>query len=325
MTRPLRIQYPDAWYHVMNRGRHQDALFLDSMDYSMFIDLLREAGTIWKIKIAAYCLMTNHYHLLMQTPQANLDRCMRHINGIDTQRFNRRYKMDGQLFRGRYKAILVDADNYLLELVRYIHRNPVRAGIARKPGEYRWSSYRGYLSDSDNWKWLNKEFVLEMLDDNKSRQRKAFLYFMSQGDSEDIQEFYEKKNLPSFLGSDGFIEKIKTKYHEIKKHKEVPQSKHLEPTIEDIRRIVSEAYKVDEARLLKMRRGFYNEARDVAVYLSRMNTGNKLDKIGEAFNISNYSTVSSVIVRIRNRMNVDKVLARRMRQIEKAVKGQRQT
>ena len=325
MTRPLRIQYPEAWYHVMNRGRNQDALFIDKRDYSEFTDLLQEAGAMWKVKIAAYCLMTNHYHLLMQTPQANLDRCMRHINGIYTQRFNRRYKMDGQLFRGRYKAILIDADNYLLELVRYIHHNPVRAGIVKRPEEYLWSSHRGYLTESDNWKWLQKEFVLGMFDNNKVGQRRAFLKFIGQGDSEDIQKFYEKKNLPYFLGSEGFIEKIKAKYFGIKSHKEVPQSKHLAPTIEDIRRIVSLAYNVPEESLLKMRRGFYNEARDVAVYLSRLNTGKKLDEIGAAFNIANYSTVSSIIINMRNRSNADKVLTKRLREIDQLVKGQRQT
>jgi putative transposase len=217
MTRPLRIQYPDAWYHVMNRGRHRDAIFKEDSDYSIFIDLLQEAGSAWKLKIAAYCLMSNHYHLLIQTPQANLDRCMRHINGIYTQRFNRKYHVDGQLFRGRYKAILVDADNYLLELVRYIHGNPVRAGIVRRPDEYRWSGHRGYLSTSENWNWLNKAFVLEMLDARIAGQRKAFLDFMAQGDSEDIQDFFSKKSLPSILGSDGFIEKIKTTYFGTKK------------------------------------------------------------------------------------------------------------
>jgi len=123
MTRPLRIQYPDAWYHVMNRGRHQDTLFHDRQDYSVFLDLLKESGALWKIKIAAYCLMTNHYHLLIQTPHANLDRCMRHINEIYTQRFNRKCHTDGQLFRGRDKAVLVDADNYLLELGVSISKN----------------------------------------------------------------------------------------------------------------------------------------------------------------------------------------------------------
>jgi len=309
----------------MNRGRNQDALFIDNTDYSTFIDLLQEAGAMWKIKIAAYCLMTNHYHLLVQTPQANLDRCMRHINGIYTQRFNRRYKMDGQLFRGRYKAILVDADNYLLELVRYIHLNPVRAGIVRRPEEYLWSSHRGYLTESDKWKWLQKEFVFGMLNENKAGRERAFLNFIGQGDSKDIKNFYEKKSLPSVLGSEGFIEKIKAKYFGIKKHKEVPQSRHLEPRIEDIRKIVSLAYEVQEESLLKMRRGFYNEARDVAVYLSRLNTGKKLDEIGAAFNIANYSTVSSIIVNMRNRSNADKGLTRRLRELDQLLKGQRQT
>jgi putative transposase len=148
MTRPLRIQYPDAWYHVMNRGRHGESIYNDEQDYQAFIDLLKETGSMWNVRIAAYCLMTNHYHLLIQTPKAKLDRCMRHINGIYTQRYNRKHHMDGQLFRGRYKAILVDADNYLLEIVRYIHRNPVRAGIVKHPRDYRWSSHRGYIYES---------------------------------------------------------------------------------------------------------------------------------------------------------------------------------
>lgn len=325
MTRPLRIQYPDAWYHVMNRGRHQDTIFHDRQDYSVFLDLLQESGVLWKIKIAAYCLMTNHYHLLIQTPQANLDRCMRHINGIYTQRFNRKYYTDGQLFRGRYKAVLVDADNYLLELVRYIHRNPLSAGIVKMPEAYPWSSCRGYLSQSDNWKWLHKEFILKILDDNRNRQRKAFLEFMNQGDSVDVQEFYAKKNLASCLGSSGFIEQIKTKYFATKKHKEVPQSRYLEPTIEDIRKTVSSAYKVPEASLIKLRRGFYNEARDVAVYLSRLMTGKKLVEIGAAFDIANYSTVSSIIVNMRDRSKTDKALVKKLKQIELVIKGQRQT
>jgi len=309
----------------MNRGRHQDTVFHDRQDYAVFLDLLQESGALWKIKIAAYCLMTNHYHLLIQTPQANLDRCMRHINGIYTQRFNRKYHTDGQLFRGRYKAVLVDADNYLLELVRYIHRNPLRAGIVTMTEAYPWSSYRGYLSQSDNWKWLHKEFSLGILDDNRNRQRKAFLEFMNQGDSVDIQEFYAKKNLASCLGSSGFIEQIKAQYFATKKHKEVPQSRYLEPTIEDIRRTVSKAYGAPEASLIKLRRGFYNEARDAAIYLSRLITGKKLVEIGAAFDIANYSTVSSIIANMRDRSKTDKVLAKKLKQIDLGIKGQRQT
>ena len=131
MSRPLRIQYPDAWYHVMNRGRRGESVFLEKQDYSMFVELLKEVVDMYKVRVAAYALIPNHYHLLIQTPGGDLARCMRHLNGIYTQRFNRAHHCDGQLFGGRYKSILVDADSYLLELVRYIHRNPLEAGLER--------------------------------------------------------------------------------------------------------------------------------------------------------------------------------------------------
>ena len=151
MVRPLRIEYPDAWYHVMNRGRRGEQIFLEERDYKTFLELLMESAQLWHLRIVAYCQMPNHYHLLVQTPDANLSRCMRHINGVYTQRFNRLHQCDGQLFRGRYKAILVDADSYLLQLVRYIHRNPLRAGIVEELSSYEWSSHRGYLSKSRKW------------------------------------------------------------------------------------------------------------------------------------------------------------------------------
>ncbi len=114
MSRPLRIQYPDAWYHLMNRGRRREEIYIDKGDYIAFIELLHEASEVFNVCIAAYCLMSNHYHLLIQTPDGNLSRCMRHINGVYTQRFNRRHGHDGPLFRGRYRSILIDQDSYLL-------------------------------------------------------------------------------------------------------------------------------------------------------------------------------------------------------------------
>ena len=118
MSRPLRIQYPNAWYHVMNRGRRAEAIFGGKNDYFTFIDLLKETVELWNSRVSAYCLLSNHCHLLEQTPDANLSRCMRHIDGAYTQRFNRSHHVDGQLFRGRYKGILIDAGTYLLEMVR---------------------------------------------------------------------------------------------------------------------------------------------------------------------------------------------------------------
>ena len=132
MSRPLRIEYPGAWYHVMNRGRRSESIFSDKHDYLMFIDLLIEISEMCNVNIAAYCLMANHYHILLQTPDGNISRCMRHLNSVYTQRYNRTHGLDGQLFRGRYKSILVCNDSHLLQLVRYIHKNPVKAGIVKK-------------------------------------------------------------------------------------------------------------------------------------------------------------------------------------------------
>ena len=151
MSRPLRIEYPGAWYHVMNRGRRAESIFSGKNDYALFIDLLKDSCELWNINVGAYCLMSNHYHLLIQTPEGNLSRCMRHINGIYTQRFNRAHHCDGQLFRGRFKSILIEEDSYLLQLVRYIHKNPLRAGRVKRLDAYPWSSHRGYRSKAKKW------------------------------------------------------------------------------------------------------------------------------------------------------------------------------
>ncbi|WP_196141202.1 transposase, partial [Aliikangiella sp. G2MR2-5] len=124
MPRPTRIEYQGAFHHVMNRGRHRRAIFHDRRYFEAFLKTLEEAHQRFDAVIHAYCLMSNHYHLLIETPKANLGQIMKHINGLYTQRYNRLKKVDGPLFRGRYKSILVEADAYLLQLSRYIHRNP---------------------------------------------------------------------------------------------------------------------------------------------------------------------------------------------------------
>src|SRR6056297_1189667 len=215
MSRPLRIEYPDAWYHVMNRGRRDEAIFADKKDYQCFVDLLKETSEMWGIKMAAYCLMPNHYHLLAQTPHANLSRSMRHVNGVYTQRYNRRHGCDGQLFRGRYKSIVVEEDSYLLQLVRYIHKNPVKAGLAKTPGDYSWSSHKAYVSGAKQWYWVYKDFLLSMLTPDKNVRVKAYKAFMAETDDE-MEKILEGKKWPSFLGSDGFAEWIKAKFHESK-------------------------------------------------------------------------------------------------------------
>ena len=159
MPRPLRIEYPGAFYHVMNRGNARQQIFRSARDYRIFLDLLKESVEKWEIRIHGFSLMPNHYHLLMETPLGNLSRSMRHINGVYTQCYNRHWKQDGHLLRGRYKAILVEEDAYLIDLLRYIHLNPVKVGLADKPEKHSWTSHRIYLG-GDGPPWLTTDRLL---------------------------------------------------------------------------------------------------------------------------------------------------------------------
>ena len=145
MSRPVRIQFEGALYHVTSRGDRREPIYEDNDDRSAFLDILGEVSETFNWICHAYCLMTNHYHLVIETPDGNLSKGMRQLNGVYTQASNRRHKRTGHLFQGRYKAILVDADAYLLELTRYVVLNPVRAGMVDEPGNWPWSSYQAMI------------------------------------------------------------------------------------------------------------------------------------------------------------------------------------
>ena len=173
----------------MNRGRRSEKIYFVDADRNAFIKVLQEAAELWNLRIAAYCLMSNHYHLLIQTPEGNLSRGMRHINGVFTQRFNRRHKNEGQLFRGRYKAVLVEADSHLLEVMRYIHRNPLRAGMVKSLGEFRWSSHDGYLSRAEKWSWLQKDDLLSMLSNRGQPRKEPISISLAKGSQKRLRGF----------------------------------------------------------------------------------------------------------------------------------------
>ena len=244
MSRPLRIHYPDAWYHVMNRGRRGEEIFTGKNDYNAFIELLKELVEDYNVKIAAYCLMTNHYHLLVQTPDANISRSMRHLNGVYTQRFNKTHLCDGQLFRGRYKSIIVDGDSYLLELLRYIHRNPLEAGIVEKLNKYSWSSHKGYLSAAKKWDWLHKNCILSLFSKIKAESIRRYQQFVSRETPEEISQIVDRKKLPAAIGSNLFVDKIKEMFFSNKTHEEVPESRFLAPDVDRIVEEVCKYYKV---------------------------------------------------------------------------------
>ncbi len=309
----------------MNRGRHGEAVFESKDDYHLFLDILHEAIDLFCLRISAYCLMSNHYHLLVQTPEGNLSRCMRHINGVYTQRFNIGHGLDGQLFRGRYKAILVGEDSYLLQLVRYIHKNPQRAGMVKSVELYEWSSHKGYRSKTKKWDWLHKQFVLSMISKDPSMQLKGYRAFMAEDENELFLEKLNLKKLPSVLGEQTFVRKIKGKFFERKRHLEVPESKSLAPSGEMIINTVCEHYGTDKAQLSLTRRGINNEARSTAIYLFRHLKGESLINIGKTFDICSYSTVSSIIERFKVRMHSDRKLSRKVEQLRESLMRQAQT
>src|SRR5207245_11338614 len=160
MARPLRIEFPGAFYHVINRGQSRRDIFLEDKGRQSFLDLLGELVRLWKVEIYAYCLMSNHYHLLLSTPATGLARAMRHLDGVYTQKFNRVHHRDGPLFRGRYKAILIDAEEHFLSVVRYIHHNPVAAGLVTDMDRYPWSSHWGLIKKKQCPAWLETDAVL---------------------------------------------------------------------------------------------------------------------------------------------------------------------
>ena len=315
MSRPLRIEYPDAWYHVMNRGRRGEDVFSAERDYDLFVHLLRESTQAWNVRVAAFCLMTTHYHLLIQTPEANLSRCMRHVDGVYTQRYNRAHRCDGPLFRGRYRAILVEADTYLLQVFKYIHRNPLRAGVVKNLEAYEWSSHRGYLSAGRRWNWLYKEFILGLLQREKGSRLEAYRRFVGEEDGADILRIFGGKKWPSILGGAGFVQGVKERFFARLRHREVPESRVLAPAMEDILKVVCEAYGVAKDEVLRSRRGRFNEARNVAIYLTRELRRATLDDLCSPFRMGRYSSASSAIGRVKVQLARDRKLEKRVQKI----------
>ena len=158
MSRPLRIEFPGAIYHVTSRGDRREAIFEDDVDRQALLEVLAQGAGRFDAQVLAYCLMGNHYHFVLHTRAANLSRLMRHVNGgVYTQSFNRRHGKVGHLFQGRFKAILVDREAYLLEVCRYVELNPVRAAMVAEPGEWAWSSYRAHVGEVATPQWLDTD------------------------------------------------------------------------------------------------------------------------------------------------------------------------
>src|SRR4030065_2173313 len=174
MARPLRIEYPGAFYHITSRGNERKNIFKNEYDFKKFLEYLEAANKRYRAVIHIYCLMSNHYHLLLETPMGNLSQIMRHINGAYTTYYNTKRKRFGHLLQGRYKETLIQAEEYAEELSRYIHLNPIRAGIRSKLEEYQWSSYQYYIGKKQTPTWLTVDYILSYFGMETSTAQKKY-------------------------------------------------------------------------------------------------------------------------------------------------------
>ncbi len=317
MSRPLRIEYQDAYYHVMNRGRGGQVIFNGGDYFGEFLHTLSEAHDRFSLQIHAYCLMSNHYHLLVKTPEGNLQRCMRHVNGVYTQRYNRLKKTDGSLFRGRYKAILVDHDAYLLQLSKYIHRNPLEAGMVDHLENYEWSSYRSYIGAcaAENWLFLHE--VYGQLNTNKPLAREYQAYMNEGQMDKDLKDFYSRKHWDPILGNERFIEGIKGFLGKENLEVAYNEKKRLRPVIGAIVEAVSACSQVSEKDIYQVKkgRGVKNQPRKLAMYLAQRIGGFRLNEIGEFFGLKGYGGVSSAIYMVKQALEQDSELRKVIKNI----------
>jgi len=211
MSRPLRLEFPGAVYHVTSRGDRREPIYVDDADRAEHLAVLAQAAERFDAQVLAYCQMGNHYHLVLHTRQGNLSRFMRHLNGVYTQTFNRRHGLVGHLFQGRFKAILVDRDAYLLTLCRYVERNPVAAGIVRQPAEWAWSSCRAHLGLEPAPSWLDTDglhgyLLARPVRSAADRRKAADLYGALLGQAVDAGFWASALRQQVFLGDDAFVE-----------------------------------------------------------------------------------------------------------------------
>lgn len=285
MARRLRIQYKGALYHVMARGNNREKTFFTPDDYTKFRSYLLKSQEKYGYLIHAYVLMPNHYHLLLETPLANLSRIMHFVNSSYTSYINYNHERYGHLFQGRYKSMLVEKDAYLLQLSRYIHLNPVVAGIVDDPEDYPYTSYHNYLGRMDSL--VHGESILKMLDDDPTAARAKYRAFVEAGrdDNEGLT------NTP-ILGTADFVAAAQ---------KNLP-SKESQICPDSILRAVCTHFETDKNQPLT---GFHKEPRKVAIYLLKTLTPATNEEVGHIMGGISKSAVSKIAYRFIQKLQYD--------------------
>jgi len=282
MARPLRIEFPGAIYHVTSRGNAKQTIFIDDEDKERFFDMLSMVVERFNWRCHAYCLMENHYHLLIETLRANLSKGMRQLNGVYTQGFNQRYRRIGHLFQGRYKAILVEKDNHLLSLCRYVVLNPMRVGLVKRPEQWRWSSYKATIGLAKRPAFLTVDWILSQFDGRKRVSMEKYRRFVMEG--VDKESPWETLRGQIFWGTDEFIQQLRGLLDEKGNIEEVPRLQRYVA-----RPLLSELFKGKKVKGRK--------AEDKAIYDAYVRYGYTMKEIAEHLGV-HYATVSRAIKRL---------------------------
>ena len=221
MARPLRIELAGGLYHVTSRGDGREAIYLDDADRSGWLEGFEQVCERFNWVCHAWCQMTNHYHVVIETPEANLAQGMRQLNGVYTQRFNRRHGRVGHVFQGRYKGILVERDSYLLELARYVVLNPVRAGMVQAPGDWRWSSYAAMCGLAPVPDWLETDWILGQFGSARCEAVARYVRFVHEGAHR--PSIWSQLQGQIYLGSEVFVHQMQALIEERPNIEEVPR------------------------------------------------------------------------------------------------------
>jgi putative transposase len=208
MARPLRLELAGALYHVTSRGDGREDIYLSNEDRLAWLETLAQVCERFNWVCHAYCQMSNHYHLVIETPDANLSKGMRQLNGVYTQRFNRSHQRVGHVFQGRFKAILVEKDSYLLELARYVVLNPLRARMVRQLENWPWSSYLATCGQAEKPDWLQCDFILAQFSAQRARAIGKYIAFVHEGKG--LPSVWDQLQGQIYLGSPAFVEKMQT-------------------------------------------------------------------------------------------------------------------
>ena len=336
MARPLRIEYANALYHVTCRGNEARSIFVDDKDRHRFIQCIKESLIAYTVQLHCYVLMLNHFHLLLKTPQANLSRFMQRFNTAYTTYFNLKHKRKGHLYQGRFKGIVIDADEYLIALSQYIHLNPVRVKRYRDApleekikflNRYRWSSYPGYVNSKSQQPFIHYNEILSYFGGNNKDGRKSYREFVVAGLTGKLQNPLEEVRGGLVLGSDAFLEWVQDNFIDSRKFKEQDIESFREITrsvpVERIAKAVASEYRLNAESILRKNSPF-SEARQVLIEICyRLNVkGKNMREMGSDLGGICGSRIGRVHAMMQKKARMDPALKKRIDRLIQQLMGQ---